>query len=565
MTARGTIESFTEKARSIHGDKYDYSKAMYAGAHAKLEIICPEHGAFMQQATTHLSHSGCPKCGDRVTSGAKIKYTTEEFAAQAREVHGDRYNYSQSVYVRNKAKLEIICPEHGVFLQTPEVHLAGSGCSICAYTSRQEKRRGTLQEFVSRATKIHASKYDYSQAVYTGTHKKLKITCPKHGVFSQTASSHLNGSGCSKCGRKSAGDSKKLCREDFLSRAAEIHNNKYDYSAVDYETSKEKVTIICPVHGKFAQEVASHLQGFGCAKCSREQSTPEKELQAFVSEMYTGIVSCNDKTIILSPRGRPMELGIYLPEIGLGIEMNGIYFHSERFKIDKDYHAHKSRQCGIKGVQLIHVFEDDWVLRRKAVENMLRAKLKVADRTFARKCTAAIEPYSAVKEFMSEKHLQGAGRGENVTLRFENKIVAVCTFSKNLSNRGRVQEGVWELVRYASDGVVVGGVSKCLSFFVNASQPKSVISYSDNTVSQGGVYDRLGFKLEAELPPDYKYVDKSKVPSRRSHKANFTRSKLKNKLLNFNPAESEKQNCQRHGYYRIWDCGKKKWTLNLGG
>lgn len=141
--------------------------------------------------------------------------------------------------------------------------------------------------------------------------------------------------------------------------------------------------------------------------------------------------------------------------------------------------------------------------------------------------------------------------------------MAVCTFSQQLSNREPSQKGLWELTRYASNGVVIGGLSKCLKFFIQKYRPISIISYSDNTFSEGAVYAKLGFSLQSELPPDYKYVSQQGGADRRSHKANFTRSKLATKLAAFDPSESEKRNCERHGYYRIWDCGKKKWALDL--
>ena len=118
-------EEFIEKARKVHGDKYDYSKVDYKDALTKVTIICPKHGEFYQIPDNHLGGNGCPSC-----SGNK-KLTTEEFIGKAREVHGDKYDYSKVDYVNYNTEVCIICPEHGEFYQTPDIHLRGISCPAC--------------------------------------------------------------------------------------------------------------------------------------------------------------------------------------------------------------------------------------------------------------------------------------------------------------------------------------------------------------------------------------------------------------------------------------------------
>ena len=102
-----TTKEFIEKAREVHGDKYDYSKVRYANSKTKVCIICPKHGEFWQEANSHLQGSGCSKCC------GNNSYATEEFIEKAREVHGDKYNYSKVEYKGMHTKVCIICPEHG--------------------------------------------------------------------------------------------------------------------------------------------------------------------------------------------------------------------------------------------------------------------------------------------------------------------------------------------------------------------------------------------------------------------------------------------------------------------
>ena len=123
---RGTKEEFIEKAKEVHGNKYDYSRVNYVNAKTKVCIICPEHGEFWQIPDSHLHGACCPKCSHR-----SYKYTKEEFVEKAKEVHGNKYDYSKVVYVNRKTPVCIICPEHGEFYQKPHQHLRGHGCPIC--------------------------------------------------------------------------------------------------------------------------------------------------------------------------------------------------------------------------------------------------------------------------------------------------------------------------------------------------------------------------------------------------------------------------------------------------
>ena len=125
-----TTEEFIEKARKVHGDKYDYSKVDYKNNHTKVCIICPDHGEFWQTPSNHLKKQGCPKCGFTIRN-EKNTMTTEEFIAKAREVHGSKYDYSKSEYQNCNVKVCIICPEHGEFWQLPSSHLSGRGCPKC--------------------------------------------------------------------------------------------------------------------------------------------------------------------------------------------------------------------------------------------------------------------------------------------------------------------------------------------------------------------------------------------------------------------------------------------------
>lgn len=190
-----TVSSFIQKANSIHGDKYDYSKIHYVNTQTKLTIICPEHGYFDQSPGHHLDGCGCPECGS-LTIKNKLVSNKHSFIEKAKLVHSDLYDYSHVEYTGNKSKVVIVCSKHGCFEQTPASHLSGYGCHDCGGTKKH-----TTQSFIEKSRKIHSHKYDYSKVVYKNNSERVIITCPEHGDFEQTPSSHLSGNNCPGCAK----------------------------------------------------------------------------------------------------------------------------------------------------------------------------------------------------------------------------------------------------------------------------------------------------------------------------------------------------------------------------
>ena len=130
------------------------------------------------------------------------KLTTEEFIKKAREVHGDKYNYSKVEYVNSTTKVCIICPKHGEFWQRPNLHLQKKGCPKCGRARIATSSSKSPEQFLQDAKKIHGTKYDYSKTEYVNWQTKVVIICPIHGEFSQSPSSHIHGNGCPKCGKE---------------------------------------------------------------------------------------------------------------------------------------------------------------------------------------------------------------------------------------------------------------------------------------------------------------------------------------------------------------------------
>jgi hypothetical protein len=266
-----TVE-FIKKANQVHGDKWDYSKAKYSTAKTPICIICQIHGEFKQSPSKHLSGQGCPICG-KERKGRKW-LTLEEFISKAKKIHGDKWDYSKVIIRKSTSKIILTCPVHGDFTQIARNHLIGLGCRKCSSTSNGERIRTKAKNiFIARSKKIHSGKYTYEGTKYKSAMNKVSITCPTHGEFKQTPAKHLSGQGCPKCGIDKRGSSIRVGLKKFLSKAHQIHGDKYEYNQLPSSfIVHEKLKICCQIHGVFRQLASSHLLGMGCRKCGFEKS-----------------------------------------------------------------------------------------------------------------------------------------------------------------------------------------------------------------------------------------------------------------------------------------------------
>lgn len=276
MTKKINTIQFIEKARKIHGDKYDYSKVEYINNSTKIIITCKEHGLFEQQPNNHLMGKKCKKCSIENIK-IKLRSNTKEFIEKSMTIHGDKYEYSNVEYFDNSTKINIICKIHGIFEQKPAEHLSGSGCQMCGIINNHVMQTSNVKEFIKNAIQTHGDKYDYSKVLYTNCKTKVVIICKEHCEFEQVPSSHLSGAGCPKCATTKCALDKTLTTNDFIEKATTIHGDKYNYSKVDYIKRFEKVIIICKIHGEFEQNASEHLSGCGCKKCGKVYSPTTNE------------------------------------------------------------------------------------------------------------------------------------------------------------------------------------------------------------------------------------------------------------------------------------------------
>lgn len=195
----------------------------------------------------------------------------EVFIQKATKKHNGFYSYDLVDYKNYRTKVTIVCPNHGPFEQTPDKHIfCGCGCPHCAKNVRLTK-----EEFVKRAIEVHGDKYCYDSVDYVSLKTKVLIICPEHGEFLQEPGSHMRGRGCPNCSRN-----KKLTLLDFVHRANEIHDNRYNYDSVNYKNNRTNVEIVCPEHGLFLQTPVNHLRGSGCPICGAKQAALKHDHEA---------------------------------------------------------------------------------------------------------------------------------------------------------------------------------------------------------------------------------------------------------------------------------------------
>ena len=284
------------------------------------------------------------------------KLNTEDFIKRAKEVHGDKYDYSKVEYKGNSKKVIIICPEHREFEQIPANHLRGAGCKKCATIETHKKQSNTTESFIKKAKEVHGDKYDYSKVEYINNREKVIIICPEHGPFKQKPLKHIQKNGCPYCG-----GTKKLTKEEFIKKAKEVHGDKYDYSKVDYVNSETKVIIICPEHGEFEQTPHNHLNGQGCPNCNTcKNSKISQNVENILKEK--NIKYEKEKTFDWLKNKSNLFLDFYLSDYNVAIECHGIqhfepveYFGGkENFEKTKERDKLKYELCKEHGIKIYY-------------------------------------------------------------------------------------------------------------------------------------------------------------------------------------------------------------------
>lgn len=289
------------------------------------------------------------------------KLTTDEFIKKAKQIHGDKYDYSKVKYVDCNTKITIICPKHGEFQQSPSKHLHKQGCPKCKGVFRYN-----TQTWIEEAIKRFGNKYDYSKVQYKSAHEKVCIICPEHGEFWQTPANHLYGQGCQKCSYLQMRKDRQWSKEYFIEKAISVHGNRYDYSKVNYVNQNTKIEIVCPEHGSFYQIPSSHLRGSGCPICMCSHG--ERAISDYLdTNTIEYIREYNIEAPIELRKTGICRIDFYIPKYNLFIEYNGI----------QHYQAHEYFG-GEEGLQK-QIKRDDYVRQYAKQHNFNLLEIKYTD------------------------------------------------------------------------------------------------------------------------------------------------------------------------------------------
>jgi hypothetical protein len=310
-------------------------------------------------------------------------------------------------------------------------------------------------------------------------------------------------------------------------------NTEFEIGLNAYNIRKNKSIEICTI----------------CCPVEHNRSALENDLALFIEENYNG-------ELIRGKRFNNKELDIYLPELNIGIEFNGVYWHSE-FKKENDYHLKKHQYFTDLDIQLIQVWEDDYNYKREIVESMLLNKLGKSNSIYGRKCIIKEVSNKDTVDFLNDNHIQGWCVSKiRYGLYYNDELVCLMTFGKNRLNLGGSSaESEFELLRFCNklNTNVVGGSSKLLNYFIKVNNPKKITSYSKNDYSNGDLYKKLNFELISTSDANYYWV----VDGIRVNRFNFRKDKLVKEGFDSNLTEVKIMH--QRGYWRTFDSGNKKW------
>lgn len=508
MTRKEKFREQLVKARKLHGSRYSYSALNEPTAKDYVVIGCPSHGPFTQTWASHLQGHGCPACGS-ASRAKKIAHTPEvrrrNFIEKATAIHGAAYGYDSVDYSdRNmKAKVDILCPVHGVFQQT------------------------------------------------YGNHVTLKHGCP------QCAKDAI----ADRLDRRHGPRPIKLAR--FLAAVRDLHGGRYTYPFLKKElvTTNSKVTVRCPDHGDFKQIAHNHARGHGCRLC-KVSAGEDNFLRWLKSVVPKGTVVEGGNRSILSGK----EIDIWLPSHKVAIEYNGTYYHSSS-KVGKNYHADKQRRCSEIGVKLLTIFEFEWLherLREIVKGRVLNALgLLSPHKIPSRKCDVRVIESSEGRAFFEDNHIKGPGTARLYLGLFHQEEL-VAAMSLGVPRFSKKYE--WEVIRVCSKtGVLVhGSFAKLFSFFVKTYDPASVVNYSDLRWGTGASCMVAGFKRVGVTAPAVWYAPsnperRGTVDGRPLSRLQVQKHKLPSLLSRFDPEETADENLHRHHYISFYDCGNVKY------
>ena len=522
-----TTEDFIKKARLKHGDKYDYSKVDYKNYEDNVTIICPIHGEFKQQPSIHLQGNGCPYCG-----GTK-KLTTAEFIKKAREVHGDRYDYSKVDYKNAKTEVIIICPRHGEFKQQPYLHTIGYNCPKC----KSSKLESILINIFDKEHIEYIFQYRLNELGL----KSIDFYLPKYNIAIECQGEQhyipINFS------QNNSYDENK----EFEKRL-ELDKLKYD------SCIKNKIDLVYFTNPKYFHDktININIPFYKDKKVFLEQ----KELIDFLKSIKK-IENKDSKIDFLTTLSNINRNIIAYNDY---VEYNGKRFYYVYLKDSKKEYLKDLRLYNNKhDNESYFVYEDEWKLNPLIVINKIKHICHIPSnetKIMARKTKICEIDNKLAKDFLDKNHIQGFASASIYLGSFYNdNLIAVMCFKKES------KEGFFELNRFASDNSCIcqGIGGKLFSHFIKHYNPYFIKSFADKRWTYNeydNLYVKLNFKRDCVVRQDYYYAEPNS--NIRMHKFGFRKEKL-NKLYGLSKDLTEDEMIKKLGLIKVWNLGLIKY------
>ena len=499
----------------------------------------------------------------------RIVWSPSDYLAILPATTVERYEYLLQEKVTPNTKIQITCKRHGcVSHPTASEHLnRGVGCPECGKERRIQLRKlpgpcGSMEAFLAKAKECHGDLYDYSKVVLGSTQDIVEVICHKttdsveHGSFFPSVGNHLYGkmTGCPICATERRAQLRTKDLAWFIERAVEEHGTRYDYSESEYLGSHNKISIRCSDHGPFQQVVSSHLAGRGCRICGRAETIAEGEIAKLLES--NGIRTQRN---FLLPSGKHID--VYCPDLRVGFEYNGLLWHSEKYKTSNNYHLNKTRESVVSSINLVHIFEDDWLGKRSACERLVLSRVGVHPRILQSTDYIIKEVTSeVVNVFIANNDTSGPISNTNLSLgayaKDNGSLVAVLCVNLEAS------EGtIFKVTRFATNCEVVDSLSNMLKELpvllgvtdCKVNMRTDISKGSDITIPEAG------FEVVEILPPKYMWARRvARYPA-----DVFPKDNLNRYLPKHDGTLSYEDNIRLNEYYRVFDCGYTDWSLTL--
>lgn len=482
--------------------------------------------------------TGCSFCSGRFP----IKGETD-LSATHPEIFEQLVDKSLVLKPKSHQKVAWRCSKGHVWDAIVSSRTKGSGCPFC---SRRKPLVG-VTDLRTTYPEIAAELVDQSLILSTHSASYVEWKCAKGHLWSTHVykRTQRKAHGCPFC----SGREPIVGETDLQTTDPEIYNEQVDKTIVVSRGSSAELTWRCIEGHEWSASVYQRTaHRSGCPSCfsTAFRSKAEVELSEWVESLGLE-VQTNTRNIL-----KGIELDLYIPEKALAVEYNGLYWHSE-WNHDKWYHHNKWKKCKEAGIQLIQIWEDQWIDRKSMVKDKLQSMLLGRASVGARTTYSCNLSYAEASDFLDETHLQGRSSGSSyLGLRDKksDQILAVSVFK-------RTKETIY-LERYASRVSIVGGLDKMMT----ANGPGRYTTFADHCISNGNLYEKTGWEVEQVLDPDYRYV-RSGVKIR-EHKFNYRLKRFRtDPTLEYVDGYSESQLAELNNIYRIWDAGKTRYIKHV--